>query len=150
MVVIIKINNTMRILSRILLLTLFSIGFACLTSAQVLKVKADAISIKTKSEYTESWSDWSDWQSVNILITIDSEKQRIKIFSKEDQVYDIIQNLGEDYDKDGDKVWKWLCVNEDGLRCHVRLVKLYSQNGKSQLYVDFNDMKWVYNIYSLD
>jgi hypothetical protein len=140
----------MKNLKKIILLTLFFVGFTSLSSAQVLKVKADAISFKTKNEYTGRWSDWSKWEEVNILITIDPDKERIKIFSKKDQVYDIIQDLGENYDKDGDKTLKWLCVNEDGLRCHVRLVKLYSQGGKSQLYVDFNDMMWVYNIYSID
>ena len=140
----------MKNLKKIILLTLFFVGFTSLSSAQVLKVKADAISIRTKNEYTGRWSDWSKWEEVNILITIDPDKDRIKIFSKKVQVYDIIQDLGEDYDKDGDKTWKWLCVNEDGLRCHVRLVKLYSRGGKSQLYVDFNDMMWVYNIYSID
>jgi hypothetical protein len=140
----------MKSQKQIILFTLFFIGFTSLSSAQVIKVKADAISIKTKDEYTGRWSDWSKWEEVNILITIDSDKDRIKIFSKIEQVYDIIQDFGESYDKDGDKTWKLLCVNEDGLRCYVRLVKLYSQNGEGQLYVDFNDMMWVYNIHSID
>lgn len=123
-----------------------------LTSAysQVIKCKADAISIKTKNEYTDMWSDWSKWETVDILITIDPNNDRIKVFSKKDQVYDIIKSYGESYDNDGDKTIKWQCVNEDGLKCTVRLVKLISQGGKSQLYIDFADMMWVYNIYKLD
>jgi len=103
----------MKSLKQIILFTLFFIGFTSLSSTQVIKVKAGAISIKTKNEYTGIWSDWSKWEKVNILITIDSDKGRIKIFSKKEQVYDIIQDLGESYDKDGDKTWKWLCVNEE-------------------------------------
>lgn len=118
--------------------------------SQVIKCKADAISIKTKNEYTDRWSDWSKWEEVDILITIDPINDRIKIFSKEEQVYDIIKSYDESYDNDGDKTLKWQCVNEDGLKCNIRLVKLYSQNGQSQLYIDFADMMWVYNIYKLD
>jgi hypothetical protein len=118
--------------------------------SQVIKYKADGISIKTKNEYTNQWSEWSKWEEVNILITIDPSIQRIKIFSKADQVYDIIQSYGESTDKDGDKTYKWQCVNEDGRKCIIRLVRLYSVEGKTQLYIDFADMMWVYSIYKLD
>jgi hypothetical protein len=134
-----------RTILTILLSTIFFSAFS-----QVIKCKADAIAIKTKNEYTDRWSDWSKWEEVDILITIDPTNDRIKVFSKKDQVYDIIQSYGETYDNDGDKTIKWQCVNEDGLKCIVRLVKLYSVDGKSQLYIDFADMMWVYNIYKLD
>ena len=98
-----------RTILTILLSTIFFSAFS-----QVIKCKADAIAIKTKNEYTDRWSDWSKWEEVDILITIDPTNDRIKVFSKKDQVYDIIQSYGETYDNDGDKTIKWQCVNEDG------------------------------------
>lgn len=118
--------------------------------AQVSKCKATGLSFKTKNENTDRWSAWSDMESVDILITIDVDNERIKIFSKKEQVYDIIQSYKLYTDDDGDDVLKFQCVNEDGLKCMVRLLRLNSQNGKRQLYVGFADMLWVYNIYFLD
>lgn len=133
-----------------IILVVFFITIANISYSQVIKCKADAIAIKTKNEYSEKWSEWSKWEEVDILITIDPDKDRVKVFSKVEQVYDIIKSYGESYDEDGDKTIKWQCVNDDGLKCTVRLVKLYSKEGKSQLYIDFSDMMWVYNIYKLD
>jgi hypothetical protein len=81
---------------------------------------------------------------------MDIDKDRITIYSKETQIYDVAENEGKTTDSDGDDFWSFYCVNEDGLTCRVRLAKLNSQNGRNQLYIDFNDMKWVYNLYSLD
>lgn len=133
-----------------LLLTLF---FACIISfsfGQVTKCKATGCSYKTKNEYTKKWSDWSDLQEVDILITIDFKNDRIKVFSKKDQVYDIIKYYEKETDDENDETFKYLCVNEDGLKCYVRLVKLNSRGGRRQLYVDFSDMMLLYNIYVLD
>ena len=90
------------------------------------------------------WGDWSDWESTSVLIVVDDS--RITVYSKEKQVYDVIENEGKKTDIDGDDVWSYFCINEDGARCRVRLIRRNSQNGEAQLYVDFNDMKWVYNL----
>ncbi len=134
-----------KILLTTILLLVFSSAFS-----QVIKCKAYSIAFKEKNEYTGNWSEWSNWEDVDILIVIDANNDRIKIFSKEDQIYDIIQYKGEHTDSDGDDTIEWLCVNEDGLKCGVRLVKLNSKGGTSQIYVDFADFMFVYNIYKLD
>lgn len=131
-------------------ITVFFTLFMSALYCQVIKCRANSISIKTKNQYTEKWSEWSEWETVDILISIDPNNERIKIFSNKDQVYDIIKSYGESYDDDGDKISEWQCVNEDGLKCNLRLVKLYSNEGRSQMYIDFADMMWVYNIYKLD
>jgi hypothetical protein len=139
----------MKNVTKIILILLFA-GLCSESIGQVLKVKADAYSIKAKNENTGKWPEWPKWNDVNILITIDVDNDRIKIFSKKDQEYDIIQKLDESIDEDGDKTWKWLCVNEDGIKCHLKLVRPISGNGSSQLYVEFSDFKWVYNINLID
>ena len=89
-------------------------------------------------------------EETSVLITIDLNKERITIYSKETQVYDVAENEGETYDNDGDITLSLFCVDKDGLTCRIRLVKLISQDGRNQLYVDYNDMKWVYNVYPLN
>ena len=118
--------------------------------SQVIKLKAFEIAFKYKNDKTQRWDQWSDWEDVDILVTIDSDPQRIKIFSEKEQIYDIIKYKGETTDSDGDITSEWICVNEDGRKCGVRIVKLNSHNNIQQLYVDFADFIFVYNIYALD
>ncbi|NGX84878.1 hypothetical protein [Aequorivita sp. KMM 9714] len=127
----------------------FFVLISNLTYGQVYKLKTTSVSFKNKiNDY--KWSDWSDWEETSILVVLDNEKSRFTIYSKEVQVYDVAENEGKSTDSDGDDTWSFFCVNEDGLRCRVRLVKLNSQNGQNQLYVGFDDAQWVYNLYSLD
>ncbi|NHE58978.1 hypothetical protein [Cyclobacterium plantarum] len=114
---------------------------------QVVKLKSTALAMKVKND-DNRWSDWSDWESTSVLIVADDS--RITVYSKEKQVYDIIENEGKKTDSDGDDVLTFSCINEDGARCRLRLIKRNSQNGEAQLYVDFNDMKWVYNLELLE
>ncbi|WP_425638214.1 hypothetical protein ACPUEN_02270 [Algoriphagus yeomjeoni] len=133
--------------------SIFLLGFIILvtnlTYGQVYKLKTTSVAFKTKvNDY--KWSDWSEWEETSVLVVMDIDKDRFTIYSKETQVYDVAEDEGKTTDSDGDDTWSFYCVNEDGLTCRVRLVRLNSQNGRNQLYVDFNDMKWVYNLYSLD
>jgi hypothetical protein len=126
-------------------------GKASTTSAQkkVIKLRSTAFSSRHKiNEY--KWSNWEDWKETNVLITIDTENDRITIYSAERQVYDIAEDEGESTDEDGDETFSLYCVDDDGVRCRVRLVYLNSRDGEVQLYVDYSDMSWVYSVYALD
>lgn len=118
--------------------------------SQVTKFKTTSFSIKSKNEYTEKWTKWSEAEDVEILITFDLTNERIKIFSKEEQEYDIIKYFDKKIDEDGDETIKLQCVNEDGLKCIVRIVVLNSNYGQRQLYIDFADIMWVYDINKLE
>ncbi len=131
------------------LILLIFVGYSSCFS-QVLKMKAFEIAFKYQDEYSQQWKPWSDWEDVDILITIDSDPQRIKVFSKKEQIYDVIQYKGETTNSDGDITSEWLCVNEDGRKCGIRIVIPYKQSTIQQLYVDFSDFMFVYNIYKLD
>ena len=49
------------------------------------------------------------------------------------QEYDIIDYIGKEEDNDGGTSIKYKCVDQDGLRCHIRLRAL--SDGTAQLYV---------------
>lgn len=117
---------------------------------QVTKFKTTSYSSKFKVENSSSWSKWEKLENTDILITMDFTNDRIKIFSKKEQVYDIIKYYDKETDSDGDITNQFQCVNEDGIKCIVRLVLLNSKNGQRQIYIDFADIMWMYNIYKLD
>jgi hypothetical protein len=94
------------------------------------------------------WSKWSEWENSSVLIVINTETERITIYSKATQIYDIVEYEGKERDYDGDTTLSCYCVNKDGLTCRIRLVG-NPQIGRNQLYVDFDDMSWVYNVYNI-
>ncbi|WP_299685725.1 hypothetical protein [uncultured Dokdonia sp.] len=137
------------------ILITFLILFASITTvvsqnSNILKLRTTELAIKYLE--SNSWGDWSDWKDTNVLVVFDLDKDRIRIFSKETQVYDVIEDEGQSYDDDGDEIYSYLCVNEDGSRCRVELWKRYRTNGSSynQLYIKFSDMRWVYNLDVID
>ena len=144
-----QLNQTLRIMRKtLLLLTFITLNSICYS--QVVKFKISSVSFKNYDEKIGQWEDWTEIEEVDILGTIDVDNDRIRIFSKSEQNYDVIENKGKRTDNDGDDIIEWICVNEDGMKCGVRLVTLNSRNGRKQLYVDFNNFYILYNIYFLD
>ena len=120
-------------------------------NVDVYKLRTTDFAIKYINS-NDSWSDWSEWEKVNVLVIFDIDKQRIKIFSKETQVYDIATNEGKSKNEDGDVIYSWFCVNEDGNQCRLELWKRFYEDGSfyNQLYVNFSDVRFVYNLHSID
>lgn len=116
--------------------------------SQVYKFRSYDFVYKTNSKY--GWTKWSEPVENNILIVFDLDKQRVSIFSKETQVYDIYKIYEKETDKDGDYIFEYACIDDAGLKCHIRWVKLNSQNGRLQVYVDFKDIMWMYNVNLLE
>lgn len=113
--------------------------------AEVLKYKATSFAFKMYDYNRERWTDWTDWDDCNILVVVDSDKDLISIYSQQTQEYDIIEYLGEEEDADGGISANFNCIDQDGNRCNVRV--RVQQNGQQQLYVDYNDASWVYNVH---
>lgn len=137
------------IMKKILSLVLF-IFLSQLTLGQVVKFKSTGLAITAKDDITQEWTDWSEMKPTEVLIVLDVDNDRFKIYSKVEQTYDVIGSEEPITDSDGDLTLKFICINEDGLKCTVRLVTLYSQNNQEQLYIDFGDTKFVYDIYALE
>ncbi|WP_027003323.1 hypothetical protein [Hugenholtzia roseola] len=130
----------------LLFLTFFLL--ACFSlSAQVIKFKTQDFSYREKNSGT--WTDWSPYQKLSVLGTIDMDNNRIELHAERKQVYDVIEYLGESQDSDGDSVMGWSCLNQNGVECRIRFVKLNSQGGRLQLYVDFEEIGLAYNLYIL-
>ena len=116
---------------------------SCELWAQTHKYQTYCFAYMTKSDYGV-WSDWSEWEGSNMLVVINLDKDRITIYSNEIQEYDIYEYERDDNDRYGGESVSFKCVDDHGLRCGVRLRS--QVDGKLQLYVDYNDIRWVYGI----
>jgi len=110
--------------------------------AQTYYYKTTEFAIKYKKSY--GWSEWSDWQKSNMTMKIDFDADIIVIYSEKRQVYKVIESMGTYTDDSGGKQSKFYVLDQDNDFGYIRL--RIERNGNSQLYVDFNDVMWVYNV----
>lgn len=122
-----------------ILILIFSI---CAVKAQTYKYYTTCFAYKYYENY--GWTDWSEWERSHMLVVISTDRNIINIYSDKIQEYDIYEYTGEENDDDGGSSFLFQCVNKDGLRCQVRL--RVQSDGSKQLYVDFNDAMWVYEL----
>lgn len=111
--------------------------------AEVTKYTAYSLAMKT-ADNRGNWSKWSDWESCSILIVIDFDKERLTIYSHKTQVFDIISYEDWESDGEGGRTMSLSCVDDEGLRCTLRYRQ--DKDGDLQLYVDYNNLMYVYNI----
>lgn len=114
-----------------------------LLHAEALKFNATSFAYKTQNNYGY-WSDWSNWESCHILVVLNSDAERINIYSSTPQEYDIYDYLGESYDVDGGTISTFKCIDAEGIRCTIRFRQ--QSDGQWQLYVDYSNIMWVYSI----
>ena len=87
---------------------------------------------------------WSDWQSSNMTITINLNTDMITIYSPRTQIYRVV-STGDAYnDSNGGRQVSFKVIDQDGDRGTIRL--RIESNGNSQIYVDFSNVAWVYNV----
>ena len=91
-----------------------------------------------------SWSSWSPWQTCNIDVKFDYDADLIVIYSRTTQVYKVYSYDGEKTDYDGGEQIQFGVIDQDNDVGKVRL--RVERNGNSQIYIDFLNVSWVYNV----
>lgn len=90
---------------------------------------------------------WSDWQKSDMTLVINLNTDVITIYSPRIQIYRVYgtANNGNAYtDSSGGTNIKFYVIDQDGDRGEVRL--RIERNGNSQIYVDFNNVAFVWNV----
>lgn len=126
-----------------LLLSLFCL-FSLTLSAQIQKYRTTQFAI---ASVTNGRYSWSDWESSNLYLYINLDTDQITIYSTSIQIYQIYSayNNGNTYsDSEGGKTIKFNVIDQDLDKGTVRL--RIDREGNSQVYIDFADVAWVYNV----
>ncbi len=115
-------------------------AFTVDTNAQTYKYYSTDFAYKTKDRYGY-WSGWSDWEPSRCLVSISLDRNIINIYSDTPQEFDIYDEVGNSEDDEGTSIIL-RCIDANGLRCHIKLRR--QNNGILQLYIEYNDLIYVY------
>lgn len=113
------------------------------SNAQTYYYKTYEFAIKYKGS-NGVWGNWSNWEKSNMVLTIDLDTDVITVYSEKRQVYRVLEAMGTYTDESQGRQTKFYVIDQDGDLGYVRL--RIEKNGNSQVYIDFNDVMWVYNV----
>ena len=77
------------------------VGITQYASGQVYKFQTTGFTVSEKNE-KGVWGKWSDFQEASLVVTLDTNKNRIIIYSQEIQLYEIV-NYEEKQDNENDE-----------------------------------------------
>lgn len=129
-----------------LLIVCFFIGFANPISAQPILLQTSSVSFTEKKD-NGTWKEWSEFVPAKVLITVDTKKNLITINSSEIQSFKI-KAYGEITDTEELNIVPFECIDNKFSKCKILMIKKKKENDRVQFYITYNEVKFVYNIYS--
>ncbi len=115
--------------------------------SQTYKFRTSGFSVLEKNEKGK-WGNWSDLSLVNITVTLDTDKNRILVYSRNIQLYEI-QTYQPESESESDLVYSFLCKDNDGVDCTLSIITRKKQDNRKQLYITYPNHVIVYNIFTM-
>ncbi|TRX39777.1 hypothetical protein [Flavobacterium restrictum] len=125
--------------------------FLCFISqqgyCQSYKFTTSGLSVLEKNEKGK-WGQWSDLDLVNIVVSLDTNKNRIVIYSQIVQLFEIVayQDIVE---TDTDIIYSFVCKDIIGDDCTLSFITRKKQDNRKQLYLNYDRKIIVYNIFNM-
>lgn len=135
----------MKHLKILIVLTVLCLGFLK-SYAQPIRFKTSSVSFTDKKN-DGNWNEWSDFINANVLITLDAKKDLILINSSEVQSFKI-KAYGEIEDTEEVNIVPFDCVDNKFSKCNIFIITKKKENNRMQIYINYNEVKFVYNIYN--
>lgn len=114
---------------------------------QSYKFKTSGFSVLEKNEKGK-WGKWSDLNLVNVLVSLDTNKSRIVVYSQIIQLFEIIEYQTTE-ENDTDIVYSFTCKDNEGVDCTVSIITRKKQENRKQLYINYDNRIIVYNIFNM-
>lgn len=115
--------------------------------SQVYKFKTSGVSVLEKNE-NDKWGKWSDLALVNVVVSLDTNKSRIVIYSQIIQLFEIIA-YQQTEENESDVVYSFTCKDNNGDDCTLSIITRKQQDNRKQLYINYGDRIILYNIFNL-
>ena len=94
-----------------------------------------------------NWGKWSDLNLVNILVKLDTDKNRIVVYSEAIQVFEIVDYIPLE-ESETDSVYSFTCKDNNGEDCTISIITRKKQDNRKQLYINYEDRIILYNIFN--
>lgn len=91
---------------------------------------------------TNGFYSWNNWEDSNVKIEADLDNSKITIYSPTIQIYKLI-SIDESNSEDTTNI---KIIDQDGDRGHIRLK---NRNGEQYIYIDFQNVSWVYKVHQI-
>ncbi len=127
---------------------IFSLLFWSQTNAQVYRYKATSFSILEK-DAKGKWLNWSEFEPSTVIITLDGKKDRVVVASQEIQLYNIM-NYGDKEIINGVETIALNCIDNERGDATILFVTKPKEDNRMQIYINYNDVKIVYNVYKVE
>jgi hypothetical protein len=114
-------------------------------AAQTYWFKADSFSLIEKNA-NGKWGNWTDFNQSPVVISLDGTKDRIVVNSQEIQIYTILA-YGEKVVEKGKETIPMKCADNSGGLCTILIVTKKNEDNRKQIYINYDDVKIVYNVY---
>ncbi len=129
------------------LFLLLTIGFGVQKSyTQPIRFKTSSVSFTDKKN-DGTWNEWSDFVKANVIITLDAKKDLITINSAEVQSFKI-KAYGEIEDNAEVNIVPFECIDNKFSKCKIFIITKKKENNRMQIYINYNEVKFVYNVYN--
>jgi len=115
--------------------------------SQTYKFKTSGFSVLEKNNKGK-WGKWSELNLVNILVTLDTNKNRFVVYSQIVQLFEIIEYIPTQ-ENDTDIVYSFTCRDNNGLDCTISIITRKQQENRKQLYITYDDHIILYNIFNM-
>ena len=129
-----------------LLIVCLFLSFGSVASAQPIRFKTSSVSFTDKKD-NGTWNEWSDFLDANVLISLDAKKDLITINSSEVQSFRI-KAYGEITDNEDVNIVPFECVDNKFSKCTIFIITKKKENNRMQIYINYNEVKFVYNVYN--
>ncbi|MBP6378400.1 MAG: hypothetical protein KA289_03380 [Kaistella sp.] len=125
---------------------LVALNFTTLLSAQVYKFKSTSYALQKEDEL----EDFPKFMEDNSLIVLNIEKRQIRIYGKEELVFDLIAGQKSMKLTNGDTKQEYTGIDSDGLKCKLTFFTIVAKNSlrnyDRQLYIDYSNARIILNL----
>ena len=105
------------------------------------------LSVLEKKE-NGKWGNWSDLDLVNLVVSLDTNKNRIVIYSERIQLFEIVE-YQDRQENDTDIVYSFTCKDNEGVDCTLSIITRKNQENRKQLYINYGNRIILYNVFNM-
>lgn len=113
--------------------------------AQQFKFKTTSLTVLERGGKYNEWGKWSTPMETQLFVSLDFDKSKLVVYSREIQHYRILETLPKQI-TETDEINSYICKNQFGEAAKASFIVRKDENFKTQLYLYFTDVVFCYDI----